>query len=241
MRGLLIHTIVIALVTLGTAAAGRAQEGLTPLDTTMSDAELERRIRFIEQRLEARKRHGQIWHWGWMTVKAGSMVGNTIAAAATDDHDDTVKFATAATLGAIGTAHLLVRPLEARYGAAPVSGRPEATREEKLAKLRAGEDQLRRNAKRANERKSLVAHGSNAALATVAGLVVGLWGNPSDGVIMGLSSFAGGTASILTEPAAPAQDWEDYKALGGRSSQTKLRFNVTALPDGAMIGFNLSW
>jgi hypothetical protein len=243
MQKNLIRSILVVLITLAGAAPGSAQEGITPLDTRLSDAELDRRIRFIEQRLDGSKTHAQLWHWSWLTVNVGSAVIQGAVAATIDNHDDKVNYATGAALGAIGFADQIFRPLEARYGAGPIQDMPEATRQEKIAKLRTAEDQLRSNAKRAGERTSWVPHAGNAVLATIAGVVVGFWGNPSDGVITGASTLAGGELNLWTQPGAPAQDWQDYKAMaGGRAELTKVSLYVSALPDGgAKAGLRLTW
>jgi len=243
MAKILVRSILVVLVTLAGGAPGWAQEGITPLNTGLTDAELDRRIQFIEQRLDGSKTHAQIWHWSWMTVNVGSAVIQGAVAATIDNHDDKVNYATGAALGAIGAADQIFRPLEARYGAGPIQGMPQATREEKIAKLRKAEEQLRSNGERAAERTSLVPHAGNAALATIAGVVVGFWGNPSDGVITGFTTLAGGELNIWTQPAAPEQDWKDYKAMaGGRADLTKVGAYVSALPDGgAKAGIRLHW
>jgi hypothetical protein len=235
--------VTLALVVLAGAVPGWAQEGITPPNTGLTDAEIDQRIQFIERRLSGSKTHGQIWYWSWMTVDAGTAVIEGAVAATIDNHDDKVNYATNAALGAIGVADLIFRPLEARYGAGPIQGMPDATRDEKVAKLRAAEDQLRRNAERAETRTSWVMHAGNAALATIAGVVVGFWGNPSDGVITGASALAGGELNIWTQPGAPEQDWKDYKAMAsGRADLTKVSVYVSALPDGgAKTGLRFTW
>jgi hypothetical protein len=245
MPKILARAIVIAALTLGSqiVAPAGAQVEPTPADAGISDAELERRIRFIEGRLDASRLHGQIWYWSWMTINAGSAVALGVQAGLIDNHDDKVNSATNAALGAIGVADLLFRPLEVRHGADSIRALPDATRADKIAKLRAAEDRLRRTAERADERTSPMLYGATAALSGVAGSVVGVWGNPSDGVITGLSSLAGGVLNLLTQPAAPARDWRDYQALiGGRADLTRVDFELGALADGgARIGVRVQW
>lgn len=244
MRGMTARLVLIGLLVLIAAGSGRAQDGLTPSDTTLSDAAIDRRLRFIEERLDSSRTHGQVWFWSWLALSGGSALGNGVAAGLTDDEDDRVNFVTSATLGAIGVGDLLFRPLEARYGASRLRGLPEATRQDKVSKLRAAEDQLRRNAARSEERLSLLYHGANLGLATAAGLIVGFLGNPSDGAITGATTALGGTARLLTAPWGPRQDWEDYRALAGsRSSRTAVDVYVTALPEGegGIVNLRLRW
>lgn len=211
-------------------------------EPALTDSVIDQRLAFIVERLDARATHGQIWHWSWMTINAGSAIGLGIVAGLADHEDDAVNNGVQAGVAAIGVADLVFRPLEARYGAAPIRGLPETTRDEKLAKLKAAEEQLKRNAARAEERTSFSMHAANVALNAAAGLIIGLAGNPSDGAIAFASGTAGGVVNILTQPAAPAQDWEDYQALVNRSShRTEVQVFVSALPDGALLGMRLTW
>jgi hypothetical protein len=241
-----VGTIVLVLATLApvlpATAESRTAGALTPLDTSLPDSILEQRIRFIEERLDRRRHHGQIWHWSWMTINAGSAVGLGVVAAMSRHEDDAVNNGVQAGVAAIGVADLLLRPLEARYGAAPIRDLPEATRTEKLTKLRAGEDQLQRNAERAEERESVTMHAANVLLNGVAGLVIGLAGNPSDGAIAAVTGTAGGVLNILTQPAAPADDWKDYQALvGQRRERPHYAVVPTLLAGGAGLSFRMTW
>lgn len=219
-----------------TSAAVSAQQAAP------TDAQIDTRLRFIEQRLDDSRTHGQVWYWGWMGLNSAAALGFGVAAATADEKDDRINDATSAVLGAIGVADLLFRPLEARQGAEPLRALPEATREQRLAKLRTAEDRLRRNAERAGERWSPLLHGANLALAAAAGTVVGVWGNETDGIVTGATALAGGIAYLLTEPSAPAQDWEDYKALaGGRADTTGVDVQVATLPGGAMLRLRYRW
>ncbi len=211
-------------------------------EPALTDSVIDQRIAFIVERLDASATHGQIWHWSWMTINAGSAIGLGIVAGLADHEDDAVNNAVQAGVAAIGVADLVFRPLEARYGAAPIRVLPENTRAEKLAKLAAAEEQLKRNAARAEERTSFSMHAANVALNAAAGLIIGLAGNASDGAIAFATGTAGGVVNILTQPAAPAQDWEDYQALINRSSRKpEMQVFVSALPDGALLGMRLTW
>jgi hypothetical protein len=183
-----IRHIAIVCGVLLAAAAAQAAEPAPAGHAGLSDAEIDRRIDFLEQKLEDSRTHGQIWYWSWLAINGGSTVGNGIVAGLSGQHDDRVNYATEAVLGAVGVADQLLRPLEARYGADPIRGLPEATRAQKLAKLGAAEDQLRRNALRAEERTQVLPYLGNAGLALAAGLVVGLSGERGAGIQTGVST-----------------------------------------------------
>jgi hypothetical protein len=233
--------LAIQIIVLGTASADAAAPA--PADhARLSDAQIDQRIQFLEQRLDDSRTHGQIWYWGWMTVNAGSMVGNGVVAATRSQHDDKVNYGTGAVLGAIGVADQLLRPLEARYGADPVRSLPETTREQKLAKLSAAEDQLRRNAERAEQRTQVVPYLGNAGLSLAAGLVVGLWGETGSGIQTGVSTLVGGTLNLWTQPGRPAQDWDDYLAMTGhRTAGVEVDVVMTAFEDGGKLNLRLRW
>jgi hypothetical protein len=219
-----------------------AADALTPADTALPDATIDQRIRFIEERLEARKTHAQIWYWGWLVVNAGSTIGLGISAGITNDYDDRINDGVMAGVAALGVADVLLRPLEARLGAAPIRGLPEATREDKIAKLRAAESQLRANARRAEERTSWVMHAANFGLSAASGVAIGLAGNAKDAAISSASNFVGGILYLLTEPAGPKDDWHAYEVMSGRTSAgVEPQLVLTGGPTGAGIGLRYTW
>ncbi len=229
---------------IGTSAS--AAEPAPSDHASLSDSQIDQRIQFLEQRLEDSKRHGQIWFWSWFAINGGSMIGNGVIAATRGQHDDRVNYATGAALGAIGLADLFLRPLEARYGADPIRGLPDATREQKLAKLRAAEDQLRGNAVRAEERHQVLPYVGNAGLALAAGLTVGLLGQRGDGIITGMTTLAGGTVNLLTQPARPERDWDDYLAqygsgTGRRTAGVDVDVVLATFEDGGKVNLRLRW
>ena len=238
-----------AVMIFGVAASAVAQEfqALTPETTTESDTELFSRLRFIEEKLDETRGHGQIWYWAWLPIKSGSMVMNTVGIFATSDHDDKVNHGANAVLGAIGTYSMLFRPLEARHGSSKFSGMSEATRQDVIAKLRTAEDQLRRNAERSEERTNWIAHATNAGLAFTAGAVSGFWGEAENGIVTGVSSLLGGIASLMTQPWQPKDDWATYQRMvhGGHADLRKTDVYVSAVPPsegtGMKAGVKFSW
>lgn len=229
----------------GTGAGPAADDrALTPEDTTVPDAVLDERLRFLEERLDASRTHGQIWYWSWMSIDSVSMVWLGVQAGLDDHEDNQVNDGVNAGLSAIGIADLLLRPLQARHGAGPVRDLPEATREEKIAKVRAAERQLQGNAERADERTSLAMHAGNVGLNGAAGLIVGLAGRPSDGLITFGAGTLGGVINLLSAPWRPARDWQDYQAMvhdAGAEAPGGVDLGLTPLPGGAHLAFRLSW
>ena len=118
--------VLFMVVTLVFVSACAATPRRIPIKHAgLCEAVIEERTRFIEERLDAHKRHAQIWYWSWMAVNSGATVGLSIAAGVTDETPDRVDFVSQAVLAALGVADLLLRPLEARYGADPIRCMPE--------------------------------------------------------------------------------------------------------------------
>ncbi|MFO1152959.1 MAG: hypothetical protein U1E42_04700 [Rhodospirillales bacterium] len=226
-----------------TLTAAIAVEPLTPETTTLSDEAIDKRLRFIEERLQASRLHGQIWYWGWMTVNAGGAIATGVMAGLSDDHDDVVNNAVSSGLAVIGVGDLIFRPLDARLGDAPIAALPEATRAERIDKLRAAEVLLRGNAERADERTSWAVHAANLGLNTAGGVLIGALGDPKDAAISAAANFVGGVAYILTQPAAPARDWQSYQAMtaGGTAAAPVLALSLEPNGQGAGLRMRLTW
>jgi hypothetical protein len=72
------------LLVLASCAGTRAGSAPLEPESGFSDREVRERTRFIEERLEDRQLHAQIWYWGWTTVFTGSTIANGYGAATTD-------------------------------------------------------------------------------------------------------------------------------------------------------------
>ncbi len=232
--------VALTFVLVGTAEA--QQYGQTAA-SGLTDSEIDKRLSFLEQRLDDSKTHGQVWWYGWLTVNSVSFAGLTATAATVSNHDDRIKNATNATKAAIGLGRMLLDPLEARKGADPIRELPSATREDRLKKLRAAEEQLRQNAKRAESRWSWKRHLGNAVINGVAGGFVAWQGETGHAYEVGVGGFIGGLAFILTQPWAPEDDWQDYQRLTTSNQQTlDWGVSVATLPEGgAMLNMKLEW
>lgn len=232
--------VILSLIYTGTS---HAQTGLptvaTPVD--LNDAEIDWRIGFITDRLEASRKHAMIWHWSWTAVEAGTMAWQITEAANDGDTDDRGLAITEASKAFIGLVDLYwLRPMYARLGASEVSGLPQATRTQKLAKLRKAEDVLERNAARADDRYSWQVHlGSILLNFAGAGAIWATGGGTSDALISAFSGIAGGELMFWTEPGQPIRDLADYKKLtGGMAmsvSSAPAEWRLVAIPGGLAV------
>ncbi len=219
------------------ACAGPHPKQIAWDNAALSDAVIDHRIRFIEAKLEAHKRHGEIWYWSWMAINSGAMVGLGVAAGLTDDTADRVNFGSQAGLAALGVADLLFRPLEARYGADPIRNLPEATHGQKLKKLEAAETLLRNNAKRACERENWVLHLCNLLLNAGVGVATGKAGDVAGGAISAGVGFIGGEIYILGQPGGPKEDWEQYRRMVSDRSGENMRISLDSCDSGLKVSF----
>jgi hypothetical protein len=198
------------------ACATPAPSPLTRDAEALPDAELTRRVDFIEQRLEAARTPAAIWHWSWLAVNGGAGVAlNTGLALADDSSSARASAIVQAVCGALGVAGQYADPMNARHGAEPLRALPDETREQKLQKLERAEVILQENAARSSERTSWVLHLGSLVASTAAGLLVlafGGRGARNDALITGGTTLVGGELFLWTTPSGPVRDLEDYRA-----------------------------
>ena len=241
MRSTLVGSLILALGVFAVAAPGQAQQlQYAQGDPGLSDAVINQRLRFLEERLDDSKLHGQIWTYSWYAINGGTVVGSAISSAYVG-HDARVANIANGTKAAIGLTRMILDPVEAKYGADRIRTMPEGTRAEKLAKLQAAEEQLERNAEREDERYDWRPHLGNAVLNGVAGGVVAGLTDASNGLQVGLGGFIGGLAFLFTQPWGPSSDWEEYQALKNQSSEVDMDVYVSMLPGGAKLNFSVKW
>ena len=195
-----IAAVALVMTLLSAGAGGPASaEPSAVADVRDPDRKIEQRIGFIEDRLDSRRQHAQIWYWGWLTVYSASTVGLGIEAANADKRTDHANYVSQAVLAAVGVGDLLLfRPLDARFGADPIRALPETTPAERQEKLDSAEARLRANAARAATRTSWPLHLANAAANVAAGLVVWAAGDGKAGAVSALIGTLGGEAYIWT-------------------------------------------
>ena len=240
MRSTWVGALILALGVFVVAEPGQAQQQYVQGDPGISDAVINQRLRFLEERLDDNQLHGQIWEYSWYAINGGTVVGSTISSFFVG-HDARVANIANGTKAAIGLTRMILDPLEAAQGSQPIRGLPENTRAEKLAKLQAAEELLERNAARANERYGWQTHLGNAVINGVAGGIVAGLTDSSNGLQVGLGGFIGGLINTFTEPWGPASDWEEYQALKGQTSEVEMDVYVSMLEGGAKLNFSVKW
>jgi hypothetical protein len=204
-----------------------------------SDAQIERRLAFIENSLDAHQRHAQIWFWSWITVNAGSTVGLSVGAALADHAADRVNLIGNVVLATLGIGDMLLfRPVDARFGSAPLRALPDATREERLRQLEAGENLMRRNAERAEQRYDWRVHAGNFAANGLVGGLTWAAGDPQSGLITIVVQSLLGELYLWSAPSGPAKDWQAYQRLkAGTLPVASTGWSLAALPGGVALTY----
>ena len=212
MRVGLRAAVVAGLLLAGAAAPGHAQSAeVGPELEGLVDPELEARTRFLEKRLEAGRLSAQAWQYGWTGVYGVTTVVSSVQTLLADNADDRVYNLVGAVKSAGGLAQLLVDPLPARLGAAPMQAVPTTARRGRLERLAVGERQLFVNAARAGQRYSLKRHLEGVTTNLIGGAVIWAFGSSSDAVVSTLSGIAVGELQIWTQPWRATGDLEDYR------------------------------
>jgi hypothetical protein len=186
--------------------------------SSLSEEQIDRRLAFLEQRLDDTETHAKAWQYGWLTINAGGAIVSG-AQAGFDHGNDRVYDALEAGKSTIGTVYLLTSPMPGRHGAEPIRALASATRADKLAQLERAERLFRETVRRSEERSSLLMHVGNAGLNIVTGAVLLGLDEPRLAAMSFFLDTAVGEVQIWTQPWEPPKDWQDYE-----------RFVATGLP-----------
>jgi hypothetical protein len=209
----------------------------TPLD--LNDDELEWRIGFIADRLEASRDNAAVWHWSWTGVGAGVLAWQIVEAEGDSNTDERGRHITEASKAFLSLVDLYwLRPMDARHGADELANMAQATHSQKLAKLRKAEDILERNAARADDRYSWQVHAVNVLLNFAgAGAIWATGGGDSEALVSAFAGIAAAELKFWTEPGQPLRDLADYKTLTGGMSMSAApsEWRLVAIPGGLAV------
>ena len=198
-----------------------------------SEAEMERRLAFITERLNAGQTSARAWHYGWSGFFAASTALNIYAAHRSNSSDNETQYTVGALKSAAGLALMLLRPLPAVKGAKPVEALPAGTPSQKAARLQTAEDLLRQNARRAKERKSWARHLGAIAIHFIGSTAIAALGDFQDAVISNATGIALSQFHIWSQPYRAIDDLAAYErefpaAPAGESASWQL----THIPGG---------
>lgn len=208
-------TLAVALTGLALASSAAAAEGAPPL---RPDAEVTRRLAFLEGRLERGDRAANLWWNAWIYGWTGLTLAQAGIALGTTDRGLRIDAAVGAAASSLGVLPLGVLPFPARRAAGLLRALPEATPEERRCKLARAERLLRQSAEVEALNRSWVNHAVGDSVSLGVGLVLALvYQRPLGSAVF---SAAGGVAlntlQIFTQPTQAIDDLRDYeRGLGG--------------------------
>lgn len=227
-----------ALVLLIAAPGGPASAGddtrLKLSLSSLSDAEIDARLQFLEQRLDSERTGAQLWQYGWTAFNGGSMAAEAAFAATADNRKDRATDAVQSVEGLIGVLNLVLRPLPARFGADPLRDLPGATRADRLNRLSLAEDLLRRGAARADEPYEILPHVGVVAVNLLAGAAIWKLADLRHAYQAVIPGIVLGELQLWTIPQRPVDDLDGYRARTTASSRAPT-WQVVALPGGVEI------
>ena len=201
----------------------------------LSEADMERRMAFIEERLNEGRTHARYWQYGWSGFFAASAAFQGYKAIESDSSDNEVNHAVGAVKSAAGLTLMLLRPIPAAKGAAPLQDMPATTRDQKEARLEAARDMLNTNARRARARKSWTRHLTGIAVNLIGSAVIASIGDTDDAVISGLTGIAINQANIWSQPSRAIDDLADYqKAFPAVSETNDVSWQLTPIAGGGL-------
>jgi hypothetical protein len=202
--------LVALLLSIGCASAAPPRDFPKPQDP----AELDARLHFLEERLDAGRLHAAAWNWGWLGVQVLSGISQIVDAEQADQAGDRARDSVNAFKSAVGiTDILLIRPMPGIWGAGPLRAMPGGTEEERLAQLARGEEILRASADRAAARRSWQVHVGNFLFnLACSGVLLGLGHGEEAGITLATGTI-GGEIQIWTEPWRGTRDLADYEHL----------------------------
>lgn len=213
---------LLALLAVPVCAAS-AQEG-APAD------EVDRRLRFLEERLDAGRTTAQVWQYGWTGVFGVSSVTNAWELVDTDDDDDRVRAAVDGVKSAGALAQMLLNPLPARLGAEPMRADAGRTRDQRLA---LGESQLQVNAARAEERWDIRQHLKAVGVNLVGGGIIWAFGDSGDALASAATGILVSEAQIWSQPWRARADLRDYRTTFPQA----LSWEIRPRPSGVELAF----
>ncbi len=206
------RSVLLVSVVLFAAGPSAAQQGALSGDLSgLSNAEIDSRVAFLTERLQDGKRNATFWQEGFTvgwTVGAGLGTAQAILANSSETRANGIVTAVKA---AIGVTRLVVWPHPGRLGAEPILAIEGDSREARLARLEAGENQLARTKKYASSRTDWLPHVANVGLNLAGGGVLLGVGRTSDALVSAGIGIVFGELLIWTSPARSVQDVEDYR------------------------------
>lgn len=249
-------SIVILLLAVN-AVMAYAQEA------SLTDEQVQQRLAFITKALHDGQPAAQRWWYGWIAgYSAGAATMGILAATgwktqpdagllaalpAEVDNSSAQDMLVGGATFALGVVGLVMDPFTPATAAKTLAAVPEATAQDRRAKLQRAEELLHRCAKRERSGRGLTTHLLNAGVNAAAGVVtIVAFDRPATD---GLITFAVGEAvsllNIFTQPMRATRDLKSYEAgLAGKglpsaAARPEAQWSLGFWPGG--VSFRLSF
>lgn len=201
--------------------------------TPLSEEEMEQRLAFITQRLNAGRTGARTWQYGWGGFFATTAAAQGYLAIQSNDSDNRANYTVGALKSTAGLAMLLLRPLPAIKGAEPIASMPAGTPQQKAARLQSAENLLRTNARRAEERTSWPRHLIAIAFNLFSGTAIAALGDVKDAAVSNLTGITISQAHIWSQPSRAIEDLDDYeREFPAAPANEEVSWQLTSIPGG---------
>ena len=223
--------IAVLLITPGASLAGQT--------SSLSEEEIDQRLAFIEQRLNAGQPGARRWQYGWGGLFAANAALQGYMAIKSNSDDNQVSYTVDALKAAGALAFLLLRPLPAVDGAEPLEAMPAETLEQKKTRLEAAENLLYTNAQRARERTSWSRHLLAVSVHLVGSTAILALGDVQDAVKSNITGIAISQAHIWSQPWRAIDDLTAYEQQFPTNPAAVPRsWELSSIPGGLGITIN---
>jgi len=232
------HTsyLAVLLISLAPTLAG-AETIATPavsLDRCAGDDAA--RVRFLEDRLDARRTYADYWWKGWMGAYGLGTVIEAVQASTHDDEGRKADYAISAGKALFGTVRVALTPPTARVGADPMRAVEPVDAATCRQRVEVGEELLRKSARESEARWDWKRHAANVAINVAHGIIVSqafdddrAWGSAGVGIVVGeLMTFS--------HPWHGDDDLTDYEQkFGGLPPAQRVSFSIAPWNQGARV------
>ena len=201
-----------ALVTVGLACVPREAFADAPArSAAIGDAEVTRRIAFLEARLGRDERAGRTWWTVWFVTYATLAVGQGAIAIATTDPGLRADMAVGAAFSPIGNLGLALFPIGFKSPVSRLTRYPERTQAERRYKLSLLEHRLDETAREEALGRSWLSHVAGAAVSLASGLVLAIgYDRVESGAVNVVSGIAVAELQIWTQPVIARDAAREY-------------------------------
>lgn len=230
------RALVVAALSVATLEA-RADP--TEASAPRSDAEVTKRLAFIEDRLEAGRPAAERWSYGWFGAYVGSTVVQFGVALGTTDPGLRADMAVGAASSALGVLPFAAFPFTPRFASAELAELPARTPAERARKLRLAEKLLEKCAD-----KEAFGHGwmmQVGVLTVNVGIGLGLalgYDRIRSGISTTLIGIAVSELQIFTQPTQAIDDWTAYQRGDLRRGEERsgVTWQIAPAPGGMALG-----